>query len=75
MVWEVNDYFYDYRHTDMKNQFKKKKKKNDSVCTGTYGGSETSLNTVVHENVKAYEPVCEFIFWNFLKNCPQLIFL
>ncbi len=31
------------------------------MCTGTRGRSETSLNTVVHENVKVYyEPVCEF---------------
>ncbi len=28
--------------------------KKTSVCTGTHGGSETSLNTVVHENVKVY---------------------
>ncbi len=25
------------------------------MCTGTHGGSETSLNTVVHENVKVYK--------------------
>ncbi len=24
------------------------------MCPGTPGGSETSLNTVVHENVKVY---------------------
>ncbi len=35
-----------------------------SVCTGTRGGSETSLNTVVHENIEVYEPVCK-IFLKF----------
>ncbi len=28
--------------------------KKTSVCTGTCGGNGTSLNTVVHENVKVY---------------------
>ncbi len=50
-----------------------------SVCTGTHGGSETSFNTVVHENIKVYyESVCEIFFeisLNFFKNCPQLIVL
>ncbi len=32
----------------------KKKNKKTSVCTGTRGGSEPSLNTVVQENVKVY---------------------
>ncbi len=53
--------------------------KKTSVCTGTRGGSETSLNTVVHVNVKVlYEPVCKFffeIFLNFFKNWPHFIFL
>ncbi len=31
-----------------------KQKKKNSVYTGTCGGSETFLNTVVHENVKVY---------------------
>ncbi len=52
--------------------------KKTSVCTGTRSRSKTSLNTVVHENIKIYEPVCEIfveISLNFFKNCPQLIFL
>ncbi len=54
--------------------------KKTSVCTRTRGESETSLYTVVHENVKVYvyEPVCKFFFeisLNFFKNSPQLIFL
>ncbi len=35
------------------------------MWTGTHGGSETSLNTVVHENVKIF-------FWNFLKFFQKL---
>ncbi len=45
--------------TDIVNISLKKVKKNmyshknkTSVCTGTCGGSKTSLNTVVHKNVK-----------------------
>ncbi len=63
--------------------FKKLGEEKTSVCTRTRGGSETSLNTVVPENVKVYEPVCEIVF-DFLKffqklpsayifiNCPNL---
>ncbi len=54
------------------------KEQKTSVCTGTHGGSETSLNTVVHENIKVYEPVSKIFFeisLNFFKNCPELIFL
>ncbi len=29
-------------------------KNKTSVCTGTHGGSETSFNAVVNENVKVY---------------------
>ncbi len=36
------------------------------MCTKTRGGNETSLNTVVHENVKEHGPKCDF-FFNFLK--------
>ncbi len=46
-----------------------------AIKTGSRGGSETSLNTVVHEEVKVYEPVCDFFFeisLNFFKNGPQL---
>ncbi len=32
------------------------------LLQSTHGRSETSLNTVVHENVKAYAPVCDFFF-------------
>ncbi len=32
------------------------------MCTGTRGGREISLKTVMHENVKVYEPVCEISF-------------
>ncbi len=52
----------------------KKNKIETSECTGTRDGSETSLNTVVHENVKVYEIVCE-IFLKFFQELPQLIFL
>ncbi len=34
-----------------------RKQKKNSVGTETRGGSETSLNTVVHENVKVYTRV------------------
>ncbi len=46
-----------------------------SVCTGTRGVSETSLNTVVHENVKVYEPVWEIFFeisLNFFQELPSV---
>ncbi len=36
------------------------------MCSGTYGGGETSLNEVAHDNIRVYyiyEGVCE----NFLK--------
>ncbi len=54
-------------------------KKKSSMCTGgTRGGSETSLNRAVYENVKTmYEPLCEIIFGislNFFKNCPRLMY-
>ncbi len=51
------------------------KKKKSSVCTGIHGGSETSLNTVIHENVKVcYEPVCWIfieIFVKFFQKLPS----
>ncbi len=43
-----------------------------SVCTGIRDGSETSLNTVVHENDKVYKPVCEF-FLNFFQFFQKLL--
>ncbi len=52
-----------------------KRRAKTSVCTWTHGGSETSLNTVVHENVKVYtnQYLCEFFFWNFLKFFQKLL--
>ncbi len=35
-------------------KIKEIKKEKTSVCTGTHNRSETSLNIVVHENVKLY---------------------
>ncbi len=52
--------------------FRKKLQKKSSECTGTCGGSETSLNTVVHENVKVYTKQYVNFFWNFLKFFQEL---
>ncbi len=44
------------------------------MCTGTRGGSETSLNTVVHENVEVYylNLYVTFFFEIFLKFFQKL---
>ncbi len=42
------------------------------MCTGTLCGSETSLNTVVHENVKVYMNQFMNFFKNFLKFFQKL---
>ncbi len=42
------------------------------MCTRTCGGSETSLNTVVHKNVKVYMNQMWNFFLNFLKFFQKL---
>ncbi len=46
--------------------------KNNCVCTGTCGGSEMSLNTVLHENVKVYTNQYVNFIKNFLKFFQKL---
>ncbi len=65
--------------TKFRKKFDESKKKIEEIkkktmCTGTCGGSKTSLNTIVHENVKVYcmNQYVELFFEIFLKFFQKL---